>query len=88
MGLRKLKSIKHKGKSVEAILEAHQRFFAGKDGGARANLEGADLSKADLSKANLAGAILRGANLQESDLRGARLPGLQAERLARSAGRA
>ena len=75
MGLRKLKNIKHKGKSVEAILKAHTQFFAGKEGGERANLEGADLSRADLTKANLAGAILRHANLEQSDLRGARLPG-------------
>ena len=75
MGLRKLKSIQHNGKSVAAILEAHERFFSGKEGGARADLAGANLSRADFTKINLAGAILRNANLEGSDLRGARLPG-------------
>ena len=63
MGLRKPKSIKHNGKSLTEILEAHERFFTGKEGGARADLTGADLSNADLSEINLTGAILRNANL-------------------------
>src|SRR4029077_16325592 len=67
MGLRKTKSIQHGGKSVAAILEAHMRFFQGKDGGARADLTGANLSRADLSGANLSGAILRDANLEGTD---------------------
>jgi uncharacterized protein YjbI with pentapeptide repeats/predicted nucleic acid-binding protein len=75
MGLRKLKSLKHNGKKLVDILEAHQRYWASKQGGARADLTGADLSGADLSKLNLAGAVLRNANLEGSDLRGARLPG-------------
>jgi len=74
MGLRKLKQLKHNGRKVTDILEAHERFWSGKQGGARADLGGADLSGADLSKLNLAGANLRGANLDGSDLRGARLP--------------
>src|SRR6266852_978795 len=75
MGLRKPKSIKHNGKSLADILEAHERFFSGKDGGVRADLTGADLSHADLSGGNFTGAILRNANLEGSDLRKARLPG-------------
>ena len=75
MGLRKLKSLKHNGKKLVDILEAHERYWASKEGGARADLTGADLSGADLSKLNLAGAILQNANLEGSDLRGARLPG-------------
>jgi Pentapeptide repeats (8 copies) len=75
MGLRKLKSIKHNGKRLSDILEAHQLFFSGKDGGTRADLSGADLSRADLSGVNLSGAILRQANFSEADLRKARLPG-------------
>src|SRR5438874_10895214 len=75
MGLRKPKSIKHNGKSLVEILEAHERFFTGKDGGARADLTGADLSHADLSGVNLSGAILRNSNLEGSDLRKAKLPG-------------
>src|SRR5580692_129720 len=75
MGLRKLKSVKHNGKNLEQILGAHETFYRGKDGGARADLTGADLSRADLRGVNFAGAILRSANMEESDLRGARLPG-------------
>lgn len=74
MGLRKLKELRHNGKKVVEILDAHERFWSGKVGGARADLSGADLSGADLSKLNLAGANLRGANLEGSDLRGSRLP--------------
>lgn len=75
MGLKNLKRIKHKGKTLEEILKAHEMFWASKEGGARADLTGADLSDADLREVNLAGAILRDANLEGSDLRGARLPG-------------
>src|SRR6266481_1839862 len=75
MGLRKPKSIKHNGKSLADILEAHERFFSGKDGGIRADLTGANLSHADLSGGNFTGAILRNANLEGSDLRKAKLPG-------------
>src|SRR6266568_2533162 len=76
MGLRKPKSIKHNGKKLTEILQAHERFFRGREGGARADLAGADLSHADLSGLNLSGAILRNANLEGSDLRTARLPGV------------
>src|SRR5258706_4716075 len=75
MGLRKPKNIKHNGKSLADILEAHQRLFSGKDGGVRAELTGADLSHTDLSGTNLSGTILRNANLEGSDLRKAKLPG-------------
>lgn len=75
MGLRKAKSIRHNGKQLTEILEAHALFFRGKEGGARADLAGADLSRADLQAINLSGAILRGANLEGSDLRKAKLPG-------------
>src|SRR5258708_25907471 len=74
MGLRKPKSIKHNGKSLAAILEPHDRFFSGKDGGVRADLTGADLTHADLTGANLSGTILRNADLEGSDLRKAKLP--------------
>src|SRR5215510_8257367 len=69
MGLRKPKSIKHDGKKLTAILESHELFFRGKDGGARADLTGADLSNADLSGVNLTGVILRNANLEGLDLK-------------------
>src|ERR1700732_3012846 len=48
MGLRKPKSIKHNGKSLAETLEAHERFFSGKDGGVRADPTGAELSHAAL----------------------------------------
>src|SRR5947207_14119911 len=73
MGLNKPKSIKHSGKRLSDILEAHDKFFSGKEGGARADLTGANLSGVDLSGANLTGAILQNANLEGSDLRKARL---------------
>ena len=75
MGLRKPKNIQHEGKPLQSILEAHQLFFRGKEGGGRADLSGADLSHADLSGVNLSGAILRNANLEGADLRKAKLPG-------------
>src|SRR5229473_763238 len=75
MGLRKPKSIKHNGKTLAEILEAHERFFRGKEGGVRADLTGAELSRMDLSGTNLSGAILRNANLEGTDLRRAKLPG-------------
>src|SRR6266480_642801 len=75
MGLRKPKSIKHHGTSLADILEAHERFFSGKDGGVRADLTGADLSHADLSEANLSGSILRKADLRNTDMTEAILPG-------------
>src|SRR5258708_40093534 len=74
MGLRKPKSIKHNGKTLAEILEAHERFFRGKEGGVRADLTGAELSRMDLSGTNLSGAILRNANLGGTDLRRAKLP--------------
>src|SRR6266566_1221804 len=40
MGLRKPKSIKHNGRTLAEILEAHERFFRGKDGGARGQAAG------------------------------------------------
>ncbi len=49
MGLNKPKSVKHNGKRLSEILEAHDKFFSGKDGGVRADLTGANLSGTDLS---------------------------------------
>src|SRR5215468_8853818 len=73
MGLKKTKSITHNCKRVSEILAAHELFFSGREGGARADLSDANLSGADLGSANLSGAILRGANLEGADLRRARL---------------
>ena len=65
----------HNGKALTQILEAHERFFRGKDGGARADLTGADLSRADLSGTNLSGAILSAADLSGARMRKANLSG-------------
>ena len=73
------------------IIRKHNKWLAGKDGGKRADLSGAnlrnanprnanlrnaDLSGADLSGADLSGAYLSGANLSGADLSGADLSGV------------
>lgn len=62
------------------IIESHQRYLAGKEGGDRAVLTGADLhginlSSTDLRQADLTYADLRGTNLRYADLRGTNLLG-------------
>jgi hypothetical protein len=57
------------------IIAKHKKWILDEQGGARANLSGANLSKANLSKANLSGAILSGANLFVAILSGANLSG-------------
>ena len=57
-----------KVKELKKILELHEKWLNGEEGGERADLIGADLSHADLSGANLSGANLRWANLREADL--------------------
>ena len=47
---------------LKDILDNHQKWLDGKDGGVRANLLGANLSRA-----NLLGADLSGANLSDDD---------------------
>lgn len=63
---------------LNRILELHEKWIKGEDGGVKADLMnadllGADLSSANLSSANLSGANLSGANLSGADLRGADL---------------
>ena len=48
------------------VLEDHEKWLNGEDGGSRANLRGANLRGADLRGANLRGADLRDANLDFS----------------------
>ena len=60
---------------LNEILRKHKKWLKGKEGGERANLDGADLSGMDLSEVNLCWANLRRANLCEADLRGADLRG-------------
>ena len=62
--------------TVEALTEVrrlHDLWRAGKPGGKRADLEGANLRDANLRDANLAHANLRGANLTRADLTDANL---------------
>jgi uncharacterized protein YjbI with pentapeptide repeats len=73
MGLKSTKSIVHGSKRVSEILEAHERFFSGKDGGVRADLTGANLRRRRPTEANFSGAVLGGANLEGADLRRAKL---------------
>src|SRR5579872_617267 len=70
---RKADTIRHKGKKLKDILEAHEKFHKGHPGGERADLAGADLSGQDLKKRDLTGANLAGSNLRKADLRGAKL---------------
>ena len=72
-GLRKPKSVKHRGQRLSDILEAHVKFAKRAPGGVCADLSGADLSRCDLRAQNLTDAILQGANLEGSDLRAAKL---------------
>ena len=75
---------------IKQVLDSHQKWINGEDGGEGAdlsvadlsgaalrgaNLSEADLRKADLSKADLRGAGLSKANLREADLRWANLCG-------------
>ena len=48
---------------LKKILELHEKWLNGEEGGERANLSGANLRWANLSGANLSGANLSGANL-------------------------
>ena len=66
---------------IKKVLDSHQKWINGEDGGERANLSEADLSEADLRWADLGWADLREAylseaDLSEADLRGANLCGV------------
>ena len=69
--------------SIEQLAEVvakHKLYLQMRDGGERAdlqgaNLQGANLQRAYLEGANLRGAYLEGANLQRADLQGANLRG-------------
>src|SRR5271165_2052749 len=71
--LRKATTIRHNGKKLEDILDAHAKFHKGQPGGERADLSGADLSGKDFKKRDLTGALLVGCKLKGSDFRGAKL---------------
>ena len=60
---------------IKEALKKHADWLRGKEGGARANLDGAYLEGANLEGANLRGAYLEGANLRGAYLWGANLRG-------------
>ena len=60
---------------LKEILEAHEKWLNGEEGGEKANLRDADLRYANLRYANLRNADLYGADLYGADLRGANLRG-------------
>ena len=60
---------------LQEIIESHGKWLRNKEGGQRADLQGADLQGADLQRADLRDADLQGAYLQGADLRGANLQG-------------
>jgi hypothetical protein len=69
-----------KQEELNEILRLHKLWLANEEGGAKANLKGADLKGAelecaDLKGANLEGADLKGANLADADLSEANLSG-------------
>lgn len=57
------------------IIERHNKWLSGIEGGERADFRGADLKGANLKEADLEEADLKGANLEEADLREANLKG-------------
>ncbi len=57
------------------VLEKHQKWLNGEEGGERADLRNVDLQDASLRGANLPGAIFERANLERIDFRGAVLRG-------------
>lgn len=58
---------------LKEILDNHEMWLAGKEGGKRADLRDADLRGADLRGVDLSGADLRDADLSGADLRSADL---------------
>ena len=58
---------------LQEILQKHQLWLDGKEGGERADLSFADLRSANLSSANLSYANVRSANLRSADLSSANL---------------
>lgn len=55
-------------KKLDEIIRLHKMWLYGKEGGKRANLQGANLRDADLRGTNLRGTDLRDANLRGANL--------------------
>jgi hypothetical protein len=64
-----------KQEKLNKILQKHNDWLNDIEGGAQADLEGADLENADLEGANLEDSYLKGANLKGANLSGANLIG-------------
>jgi uncharacterized protein YjbI with pentapeptide repeats len=64
-----------KAEELKKVLELHNKWLNGEDGGEKANLKGAKIVEANLEGANLESARLIGANLEGANLRGADLKG-------------
>ena len=62
-------------KELKKVLELHEKWLNGEQGGIRADLSNTDLRNVDLRGANLNNADLRGTNLSNTDLRDADLRG-------------
>jgi uncharacterized protein YjbI with pentapeptide repeats len=60
---------------LKCVLEKHEKWLGGQEGGQRADLQGADLREAYLNGANLRDANLVNANLQKANLGDADLQG-------------
>src|SRR3981189_3728340 len=71
--LRKATNIRHNGKKLEDILDAHAKYHKGLPGGERADLSGANLSRMDFKKRDLTGALFMGSSSTGTDFRGATL---------------
>ncbi len=67
--------MKYSVEELKQICDKHIKWLREEDGGARADLSGANLGRADLSGADLSWADLSGANLGGADLSGANLGG-------------
>lgn len=57
-------------KELNVILEKHEKWLTGKEGGEQANLEGADLKRLDFSKYELREIILKNADLYLANFNG------------------
>ena len=69
--MRKISEIFINGVSLEKILEDHEKWLNGENGGERADLSDADVRDVDLIGANLKNANLRDADLSSANLRNA-----------------
>lgn len=53
---------------LNEILAKHKLWLQGKDGGERANMQGADMRSADMRRANMQGADMRGTDMRHANI--------------------